>query len=468
VKQWSTDDIVEALGYVCTPNDMKGKSISIDTRTLMPGDIYVALKGHARHGADFVADAFAKGACSVVADQDLDLPNQSYIRVDDTLKALENLGRFARDTSPAKRIAVTGSCGKTTTKEWLGQILTCYGNTVRSRASYNNHIGVPLSLTQLSSATQFGVFEIGMNHGGEISPLTQLVCPHVAIITTIAEAHMGHFKSLQEIAEEKASIFDGLQDDGIAIIPRDAPFYDLLREKALAKTQNVLTFSMQETASATLNYSQVLPEGGLDVSVNILGENVHIQTPFRDSHLLPNIFAILLAIRSLGLPLGPAIKAIENLAPLSGRGRQEKILFQGMSLTLIDDSYNASPSSMRAALAALKEKKNNEMGRQIIILGEMRELGEFSKKLHEDLLPFLCELDSSLVFCVGAEISDLYSSLPNALKGGFAHSVEKIIPLVEKNLQNNDVVFVKGSNGSGVHKLVACLKSTLSHEIAAA
>ncbi len=473
-KQWTGTDIIAALG--CAPvlsDDVRCKNISIDTRTLEAGDVYVALKGEGRHGAEFIGDAFSKGAAAVITDQPEDKYPQCIV-ADDSQKALEQLGAFARKQSSAKRVAITGSCGKTTTKEWLGEVFSAYGPTVRSKASYNNHLGVPLSLTQLDAETKFGVFEIGMNHCGEISPLSKFVQPDLAIITTIAEAHIGHFKSLEEIAEEKACIFDGLSKAGTALIPLGAPFYEVLQEKALSKTKNVFSFQLygadvaDRKADAFINSVNAIQDGGLKVNASVLGEDVSFVFRSDNKYLLSNILAVLLTVKIFGLSLDVAVNTINSLEPVTGRGKVESVSYKGIPITLIDDAYNANPASMTASLVTLNERADFKNGRRILVLGEMRELGDFSKELHLKLRTPILDVNPALVFCVGEGMDPLYKVLPDSMKGGFCQNAKDIIPLVTQALKPHDLVFVKGSNGSGVHTLVSYFKRHTQPEPAAA
>lgn len=460
---WHTVDILQALnlkGDVSSPFQATG--ISIDTRTLKPGDLFIALKGENFDGHDFLEQAFEKGASGVIISQEPPnfLVNHTYFKVSDPLKALQQLGQYARSRSSAKVIAVTGSAGKTTTKEWLAQVLGSFGSTVFSKASYNNHLGVPLSLAQLEPDTQFGVFEVGMNHGGEIEPLSQLIQPDIAIITTISEAHLGYFDSIEAIAEEKSNIFKGLKPGGTTILNHDNPFYEFFAHKAQHHgAKRILSVGQKKGSYIQLieacyddscHQTLVKFKMGEDIltySLDLVGE-----------YYVINSLMVLAATKALGLDLDHSIEAVQTLKPIAGRGQRYTLcLTPGKTITLIDDAYNAHPTSMKSGLSSLAQIQSS--GRKIVVLGEMRELGDKADCYHKELIPLLNEAGVDLIFATGPCLKPVFDAFLPQQQGAFQENALDLWQPLLESLRDGDTVFIKGSNGTKVYTLVHKLLS---------
>ncbi|WP_131194299.1 UDP-N-acetylmuramoylalanyl-D-glutamyl-2,6-diaminopimelate--D-alanyl-D-alanine ligase [Lichenihabitans psoromatis] len=462
-KLWSGFGLVTPLdARVAGPIPTGISGVSIDTRTIEPGDLFVAIKGDTSDGHDHVATAFEKGAAAAVVDEshyDMVRGRGSLYIVTDTLKAMQSLGRAARARTDAKIVAVTGSVGKTGTKEALRLVLSGAGETHASAASYNNHWGVPLTLARMPRATQFGVFEIGMNHAGEIEPLTAMVKPHVAIITTVAPVHLEFFRSVSEIADAKAEIFSGLQPGGTAIINRDIDtFYRLLTRAEASPAARVLTFGEHPEADARLD--SLTPElNGSSVQATIHGRPVHFRLGAPGRHLAMNALAVLLAAAEVGID--PFFASLALAAYSAGPGRGERTILQTEAgpITLIDESYNANPASMRAALALLGSTPVGDGGRRIAVLGDMRELGPDAPALHEALAGEVQAQSVDLLFAAGPLTRPLYDAVPSATRGLWAEQSTAIQAPLAAALRAGDVVMVKGSNGSKMGPLVAALKS---------
>ena len=384
---WSGFGLVPPLAARVSGRAPEGVSgVSIDTRTLQPGDLYFAIRGEKNDGHDFVAAAFEKGAAAAVVDEihaDALRETGALYVVDDVLASMENLGRAARARGEAKIIAVTGSVGKTGTKEALRLVLSDAGETHASAASYNNHWGVPLTLSRLSRTAAYGVFEIGMNHAGEITPLTAMVRPHVAVITTIAPVHLEHFASIEAIAEAKAEIFTGLETGGAAVINRDIPQFDLLKERAAAsRAAHVMTFGEHADADARLVSFAAGPRGSR-VTARVMGGALTFDLAAPGKHMAMNSLAVLLAAACVGVDPGAAAKSLERFEAPAGRGQRVELSVGDGGFTLIDESYNANPASMRAALSLLGDAGGRSRGRRIAVLGDMLELGPEAARLHK-------------------------------------------------------------------------------------
>ncbi|MBI3433987.1 MAG: UDP-N-acetylmuramoylalanyl-D-glutamyl-2,6-diaminopimelate--D-alanyl-D-alanine ligase, partial [Proteobacteria bacterium] len=386
---WSLDALAAAMGGAragALPAGVTG--ISIDSRSLRPGEAYFAIRGDTHDGHDFVAAALAAGAgLAVVAAERRDAMPQGapLLVVADVLHALAQLGRAARRRSAARILAVTGSVGKTSTKEALRIALARSGATHASPASFNNHWGVPLSLARLDPGARFGVFEIGMNHAGEITPLSRQVRPHVAIVTTVAPVHLAFFPSLAAIADAKAEIFHGLEGGGAALINRDNRFFSrLARHAAAAAGARIVSFGEHAKADARL-IRCALQAHGSTVEADIMGERVAYRLGAPGRHLVMNSLAVLAAARLVEADLAMAALALAELKPAAGRGARIALDAPGGSAVLIDESYNANPASMRAALALLAQTPVGARGRRIAVLGDMLELGTSAARLHRAL-----------------------------------------------------------------------------------
>jgi UDP-N-acetylmuramoyl-tripeptide--D-alanyl-D-alanine ligase len=471
---WTTKAIEAAThgaGIGALPTDVAG--ISIDSRTIAPGEAYFAIKGDVHDGHDFAAPALkAGGGLAVVARERADGLRDALgadarlIAVDDVLAALRALAAAARARSTAKIVAVTGSVGKTSTKEALALALGANGATHASAASFNNHWGVPLSLSRLADAARYGVFEIGMNHAGEITPLTRLVRPHVAIVTTVEPVHLEFFASVEAIADAKAEIFLGLEQDGAAVLNRDNAHYQRLKRRADAKGARVVSFGENARADARLLKCALQPDGST-VEANILGVPVTYKIGSPGKHLVMNSLAVLAAASLAGADLARAALALARQAPAAGRGTRITLDLADGPALLIDESYNANPTSMRAALALLGQAALGPHGRRIAVLGDMLELGAAGPELHGNLLEPVRANEVDLVFCAGPLMASLWQALPSATRGGYANTAAELEPLVLSAVRGGDAVMIKASAGSRMGPIVKALVRRHSTQSAA-
>jgi UDP-N-acetylmuramoyl-tripeptide--D-alanyl-D-alanine ligase len=439
--------------------------ISIDSRTVTKGEAYFAIKGDAHDGHAFVAKAIAAGAgvAVVAADKRADMPaNAPLLVVSEVLAGLTDLARAARARSRAQIIAVTGSVGKTSTKEALRLALAREGETHASVASFNNHWGVPLSLARLPETAAYAVFEIGMNHAGEITPLTKLVRPHIAIITTIEPVHLEFFASIDAIADAKAEIFSGVEPGGAAILNRDnAQFVGLKHHAGQAGISRIVSFGTSKEADARLVKLALQPESST-VDADILGQRVTYKLGAAGRHLAMNSLAVLAAAKLAGADLALVALALANLAPAAGRGTRIALELPEGFATLIDESYNANPTSMRAALELLSQAPVGNRGRRIAVLGDMLELGEQAAALHRELAAAVKQNAIDLVFCAGPLMESLWQALPANRRGGYAKDAAALEPEVVAAIHGGDALMVKGSAGSRMGPIVKALAKRYS------
>jgi UDP-N-acetylmuramoyl-tripeptide--D-alanyl-D-alanine ligase len=458
---WTLDAMAAAMGAAragALPAGVPG--LSIDSRTVGRGEAFFAIAGENRDGHDFVAAALASGAglAVVAADRRAALPQDApLLVVPDVLAALVDLARAARARSPARVIAVTGSVGKTGTKDALQLVLAREGATHSSAASYNNQWGVPLSLARMPQGTRFGVFEIGMNHAGEITPLTRLVRPHVAIVTTVEPAHLEYFGSVEAIADAKAEIFLGLESGGVAVINRDNPHFERLKAHALAAGARVVGFGTRADADARLIEAAFKPDCST-VRANILGADVTYKLGAPGRHVVLNSLAVLAAASLVGADLALCALALVSLAAPVGRGRRATLTVPGGTAVLIDESYNANPASMRAALALLGQTPVQRSGRRIAVLGDMLELGAQGAELHRDLVEPVVANAVDLVFCAGPLMQALWQALPSERRGAYAEAAAALESKVVAAIRAGDAVMVKGSLGSRMGPIVKALE----------
>jgi len=434
--------------------------ISIDSRTLAKGDAFFAIKGDNRDGHDFVAAALKAGAGLAVVEgaHAARFADAPLLIVDDVLEGLRALARAARERTQAKVIAVTGSVGKTGTKEALRLALSEDGATHASAASYNNHWGVPLSLARCPAEVKYAVFEIGMNHAGEITPLTKLVRPHVALITTIAPVHLEYFGSLEKIADAKAEIFLGLKQGGAAVLNRDNPQHERLAAAAKsAEVARVVFFGEHAQADARL-IRYALQSDSSTVEADILGQHLTYKLGAPGKHLVLNSLAVLAACALAGADLALAALALAGLKPAPGRGARAVLKVPGGSALLIDESYNANPASMAAALALLGQAPIGPRGRRIAVLGDMLELGAEGENLHRALAAPVAAANIDLVFCAGPLMRALWEALPSNRRGGYAETAAALEPSVLGAVAEGDAVMVKGSLGSKMGPIVKALE----------
>ncbi len=439
-------------------------SVSIDTRTLEQGALFIALKGE-RDGHEFVPDAFKHGASAALVSRKPENVSDSaaLLIVPDTQAGLEALGRAARERSRARIVAVTGSAGKTTTKEMLRLALERAGTVAASAASYNNHWGVPLSLARMNRETNFGVFEIGINHEGEIRALVKQVRPHVALVTTVAPAHLEYFGTVEKIADAKAEIFEGLEPDGAAIIPADNLHAERLKQHARAAgVKNILTFGAKAGADARL-ISAASDNEGQKVAAEIRGRMIEFHIGAQGHHIAMNAVAALLAANELGVNVANIARAMEEFTPLKGRGARFTVLSKTGGIDIIDESYNANPVSMAAALGLLAVARPRSGGRRIAVLGDMLELGRESLTLHAGLAKDIEAAHTDLVFLCGPQMEALWQALPATRKGAYAKTSAELAPQLTGALHAGDVVLVKGSFGSRMSVIIDALKALSSN-----
>ncbi len=480
---WHWDELVAATDS--GQADLTGKSapaeiggVSIDSRSIAPGDLFVALKVE-RDGHDFVGQAFTNGAAAALVSHAYEQREDdgALIRVDDPLAALEAIGRTARARSGARIVAVTGSVGKTGSKEALRLCLSQLGKTHASEKSYNNQWGVPLTLARIPRECAYGVFEIGMNHPGEITPLSAMVRPHVALITTVEPVHLGQFASVAQIGEAKAEIFAGVEGGGTAVLNRDNDQYELLKRRAIGKGLRVLPFG-SHVESVALLVDAALEADGSDVRALIEGIPVSYRVGAPGAHVVANTLGVLAAIKALDGDVATCSAALAQMSAPVGRGARRvyevsgsKGRNQGLSntaapadagqITLIDESYNANPASMRAALGVLSTMRGGDYRRRLVVLGDMLELGEQSGTLHQSLQPLIEAAGVDLVFACGPKMRSLFDALPSARQGAWAPTAKELIIDVLAAISVGDVIMVKGSLGSKMGPIVDALDKEL-------
>ena len=456
---WTAEAAAKATGGR-TNSAWTVSGVSIDSRSVAKGDLFVALRGPNFDGHKFVVTALEKGASAALVDHVPEgvAANAPLLIVENTEKALSTLGGAARARTNAKIVGVTGSVGKTGVKEVLRLVLGRMGACAATEGNLNNHLGLPLSLARMSAETDFGVFEMGMNHPGELAPLSKISRPHVAIITTVEAVHAGNFKSEEAIAEAKAEIFDGMDAKGVAVLNKDNRHFERLCKAAQkAGIGRIVSFGKDADVQALTSKTDA---DGSDVTASVLGKEISYRVSLPGRHWVSNSLAILATVAALGLDLEQAAATLAEASPVKGRGERHTIeLFSGDTITLIDESYNASPASMRAAIGTLANIEPAAGGRRIAVLGDMLELGSEYPEYHAALVNPLEEAGIDLVFTVGRGMSHLRDALSPAMRGGYAATSALLVAQLAPRIKSGDVVMVKGSAGSHMSVVVEALKS---------
>ena len=463
---WTAQDAAVATGGKAH-GDWVANGVSIDTRTIQAGDLFVALKD-VRDGHDFVAMALDKGAAAALVTHRPDgvADDAPLLVVDDVLTALEAMGRAARARTDAKVIGVTGSVGKTSTKEMLRTVLTPQGKTHVAEASYNNHWGVPLTLARMPVDTDYAVIEIGMSNPGEIAPLAQMAQPHVVMITTVAAAHLEAFKDVSGIAVEKSAIMDGLIAGGAAVLNADIPTAGILTEKAQAVGAKIIGFGAHADDWQATDVRLV--DDATVVCATHQGVEYLFKLGLPGRHFAMNAVGCLAVVDAIGADAGQAARDIAAWAPPGGRGTREVIVLDVTqpddTLDLIDDAFNANPTSMTASLEILAAATPRDnvgcivKGRRIAILGDMLELGPSGREMHRAIAhdTFLQSLD--IVHCVGPSMAHLYAALPEGQRGEHTDDADAMMAQIGRLIDAGDVVLVKGSKGSKVSRVVDAIR----------
>lgn len=457
---WDADSVALATGGVAN-GTFQAKRVVIDSRAVQPGDLFVAIKGERFDGHEFAEQALAKGAVAAIVSSPIrgeagrgaqngatsqtspppNLPPNgggTFVLVSDTQKALDGLGIYNRARSNAKIVGVTGSVGKTSAKEMLRVALAAHGETYATSGNYNNHIGTPLNLANMPVSAQFGVFEMGMNHAGEISHLTQMVRPQVAVITNIEAVHLEFFGTVDKIAEAKAEIFEGLEKGGVAVLNADQSYFADVKPRIIFGENNAADCRL-------LAYAPTL--SGCNIEANISGEKIAYTLAAIGKHFALSSLAVLAVVKALGLDVKKSAAALAAYCEPEGRGRVVKL----GDMLVVNDSYNASPASMRAAFAKTIEvwEAAGKKGRKVAVLGDMLELGLDGSALHAGLKDALAGFDA--VYTAGPLMKHLHDALPQAARAGHAENAAALLKMLA--LKPGDVVLIKGSHGSKMYEL---------------
>ncbi len=446
---WTSADIVKATGGVAT-HDFSVSGLSIDTRSLRSGDLFVAIKD-VRDGHDFIPAAIAAGASGVLCERAIG--DAKAVIVPDSVKALEALGVHARDTRKALRVGVTGSVGKTSVKDALHMMLSAFGTSHKSIKSFNNHLGVPITLSTLPEGADFAVLEMGMNHANEMSGLSKLAQPQIALINNVVGAHLAHFENVEGIADAKAEIIDGMVPGSVLILNGDNSHTPRIRAKAESANLRVLTFGHADTDDVAIVSSNSHAAGG-NVRLRIAKQQFDVTLMVPGEHWFMNAAACMAVAYAAELPLRKAAMALRKVVPAPGRGDAHLLVIDGKSITLIDESYNANPTSMRAAFSAVSLRS----GRKLALLGDMFELGADELELHRELSEPLIEAGFERVFVAGECMRFLMGAMPQPMRGGWSSKPQSLLTKLKGELLDGDILLVKGSNASGVGAVVAKLK----------
>ena len=446
---WSGETVLEATGGI-GPAQWSAQGVSIDSRSLQPKDLFVALKGDIYDGHDFLDKAFANGASAALVKRNRASEEAigGCIKVAEPLQALCQLAAHARARSTAKIIAVTGSVGKTGIKNALGHVLAegLSAPVHVSAHSYNNHWGVPLSLARLPAEALYGVFEVGMNHAGEITPLSRLIVPDIALISAVRPAHMEFFSSLEQVADAKAEIFSGLRQGGIAVLGRDDPWFERLQVAALNAGARLITFGQSLQSDVRLLQARQ-HDSGSHVEATVVGEKLEYEVGIPGAHWITNSLAVLACCHGLDIQTGDIAPMFASLQPPFGRGKHRHLRWGTGELLLIDESYNANPASMEAAIATLGIYRPAEGGRRILALGDMLEMGKDSRRWHVSLVDVIKTTGIDLVFTCGKEMWHLFDALPTTVQGKHCVDAKSLADCLAPVMQAGDVLMVKGSNG---------------------
>ena len=447
---WTSDEIVAATGGALHGESFEASGVTFDSREVEHGWLFVAMPGTVADGHDFIAKALAAGAAGALVGKPVDGP---HILVADVPEALTKLAIASRERMRGTVIGVTGSVGKTSTKEALFTALDRFapGKVHRSVKSYNNHTGVPLSLARMPRDSEYAVLEMGMNAKGEIAALTRLVRPHVALITTIASAHIEHLGSMEAIADAKAEIFEGLEPDGVAIVPEDTGHRDQLVKAARRHAGRTITFGSGEADVAAVHAVRS-DNGGSLVTARLLESDLTYTIAQRGEHWVSNSLGVLAAVEAVGADLAIAGLALADMGGLKGRGERHRLSVEGGTYLLIDESYNANPASMAATLKALGEERDAE--RRIAVLGPMRELGAHADELHAGLAPAVLEAKVDELILVGEDMRPLEDALGGRIDIDRAIDADDAAEILRKVVRPGDAVLVKASNSIGLAKLV--------------
>jgi len=449
---WTARAIVAACGGTASA-DFAVQGVAFDSREVTPGDLFIAMKGEATDGHKFIDKAIAAGAAGILCEIAIDHP---HVCVVDSAVALNALGAASRARSRARIVGVTGSAGKTGTKEALFAALDRFrpGKAHRSVKSYNNHVGVPLSLARMPASADYGVFEMGMNHAGELAGLTRMVRPHVAIVTTIAPAHMEYFGSEEAIADAKGEIFEGLEPGGTAIIPFDSPHYARLRAKAENHAAHIVSFGLGEGADVRAVDWLSDGKGGSLVTAQVQDALLCFTIAQAGAHWVSNALAVLAAVKAVGGDLPAAGLAFAEMGGLAGRGARHRLPIAGGEILLIDESYNANPASMAATIEQLGSES---AGRKVAILGSMKELGPGSDAWHAGLAAPLVAAGVQFALLVGEEMAPLAKALEGRIDFEHVAAHSAAVARLGDVIRAGDIVLVKGSNSVGLSHVVTAL-----------
>ncbi len=458
---WNALDAAAATGGRSQGGIWEASGVSIDTRSIQNGDLFIALHGPSHNGHDYIVNAFDNGASAAIVDTvPPHLKKKSpLLVVKDTHKALNSLAIAARRRTRAKVFAITGSVGKTGTKEMLAAALSKVGLVSSTKGNENNEIGVPLNLARLPENCDFGVFEAGMNSQGEMARLSEIIRPDIALITTVEAAHTEHFDNIDAIANAKGEIFTGLNKNGIGIINLDNPYFSTLEFLAKqAGLTNIKTFGQTPKADLQL-ISAITTNFDTKVTAKIIDEELTYSIKLQGTHWALNSVAALGAAMSIGAESKELLKGLSSLEPIKGRGQVLTTPFNNGYIKVVDDSYNASPASMKAAIICLGEKTQIKEGRRVAILGDMLELGTEASKAHASLASTCSNAGIDFVFTAGSLMANLYAALPPEIRGNHYASTEKLCSCLDQIIKPSDTILVKGSQGAQMGQVVNALTS---------
>lgn len=457
---WTTHEIIAATHGVST-GDWIATSVSIDTRTLEAGALFVALPGSKVDGHEHVAAALEKGASGALVSKPVaGVDAAKLVMVKDVEKALQAMGTAARNRSSAKVIGITGSVGKTGAKEMIAAALRATGSVYATKGNLNNHLGVPLNLANMPLDVQYAVIEMGMNHAGEISPLSHMARPHVSLITTVDAVHIEFFPSVEAIADEKSAIFDGMGGAGVAVLNADNPHYERCKAHAQSKgLDRILSFGTGKNALCRMT-KYAIDDTHSVIEATIAGTPMQYTIGTIGKHWALMSVAVLGVVDALGADLAKAAASLANFMEPKGRGQIKKLSIKGGNLRLVDDCYNASPVSMKGAIEKIAEMRDasEQKVRTVVILGDMLELGEHAEDLHVGLVPTLVNNQMDLVFAAGTFMEKLYHALPESMRGAYKATSRELAPEVVAALGANDLVLVKGSRGSRMDIVVEAIE----------